>query len=261
VFAEIDQRVEVMNEVRIGIAEGSLLEKKVEEAREDNGLANMEKDLIDRIQEKYFKRAKERKHYLRYPTYEALIEGVVRGEVDYAIGEITPTEARKKLGVFFTRGYQKAMPTLVAESSRKGPPGKGDTIGVLSGTVHEQVLIQLAKSEGFTILREPWMQDLRRDLQKGTVNFIFTGEEPIKPLVDLEARKQKKFVRDDSLSSKVSDYYMNHGYSSVYAIATADKFQCGKLNEQLESGVEKKRSSFYKNETYIQMQEKVCGED
>ncbi|MBK9305903.1 MAG: hypothetical protein IPM58_02145 [Nitrospira sp.] len=133
VFRSIDSRVTVMNEVRVGVVEGSVLEQKIGGAREDNNLVKIEENLVNQIQDKYFKdylkhkeeQKNEQIHYVRYPTYAALVEGVVRGEVDYAIGEITRAKYREQRGVFFTRGYHDALPIFISKASTTGPPGDG----------------------------------------------------------------------------------------------------------------------------------------
>lgn len=238
VFESIEKRVKVMKEVQIGIGAGSLLEKKVDEVGQDNNrLANIEKYLVDKIQEKHFKLKEEQKRYLSYPTYEALIEGVVKGEVDYAIGEITPTEDRERLGICFTRGYkEETLPIFVKGLRTRNSPGKGDLIGVLSGTSNEQALEQLKQTERFTTVSMPFLQDLQRILKAGTVNFIFAGAESVNPLLNLkDSSGNNKFASDNMLSGKVRDFYKDHfRHSPEYSIATATGSLCKKLDKLVE---------------------------
>ena len=266
VFESIQSRVEVMNEVRIGIVKGSLLEKKIEkateekdranekkeEAKKEKDLASMEKYLVDFIQESYFNKLlkqkeehnNEQKRYRPYPTYEALIEAVVRGEVDYAIGEITRATVREKDGVFFTQGYNDALPIFVSKPGRTEPPGDGGTIGVLIGSIYEQALTQLKESKQFAIVTELTLEALEDDLRHDSVNFVFTGPERLKHLLDRrDSNGQEEFVSGGTLYSELKDFYDDKlGYSPMYAIATADQLLCKALDKLVERTVSERRS-------------------
>lgn len=253
VFRSINNRVKVMNEVRVGVVEGSILEQKIGGAREDNNLVKVEENLVNQIQDKYFKeylkhkeeRKSEQIHYIRYPTYEALVEGVIRGEVDYAIGEITRAKYREQRGVFFTRGYHDALPIFISKASATGSPGDGATIGVISDSVNERALIHLIKkSKQFFIVRELLLQDLQRDLQNGTLGFIYTSDERAKHQLKLnDSNGQNEFASGGTLYWELRKFYEHElGYSPLYAIATAKKELCMDLDKIVEEEVAKRRS-------------------
>ncbi|WP_413935017.1 substrate-binding periplasmic protein [Nitrospira sp. BLG_1] len=242
VFESILSRVKVMNEVLVGVVEGSVLELAIDGGRVDNNLAKTEESLVNSIQDNYFKeflthkeeQKNQQKRYLQYPTYETLIEGVARGEVDYAIGQITRTKYREQRGVFFTRGYTDALSIFISKSGRTGPPGDGDTVGVISGSVNERALRYLAKSKRFKIVSELLLQDLVKDLQKGNVNFIFTADERAKDLIAPETNEQKQYMPGGTLYSDLRDFYASElGYSPMYAVATVNSLMCTELDKHV----------------------------
>jgi hypothetical protein len=252
VFESIESRVEVMNEVLVGVVEGSVLEQKIDGGREENNLVKIEEHLVDLIQSKHFKKhlkyIEEQKnkqmHYLRYPTYEALVEGVAKGEVDYAIGEITRAKYREQRGVFFTRGYYDALPIFISKSDRVGPPGEGAIVGVITGSINERALILLKKSKRFTIVGESLLQDLQRDLQGGILDFIYTSDEHAKHQLKLnDSNGPYEFVSGGTLYWELRDFYKDElGYSPLYAIATANDKLCGDLDKIVEEKVPERRS-------------------
>ncbi|MDN5940974.1 MAG: transporter substrate-binding domain-containing protein [Nitrospira sp.] len=228
VFKSSEQRIKIMKEVRVGVVD-------------DRKLKTIEEKIVD-LAEKMFKEEFEKKseikptRYSRYATYEALVEGVLRGEVDYAIGEITRAKYREKRGVFFTQGYAPALPTFISKQSETRPPRDGDTIGVVLGSISDRALAHLAKSKKFAIVKELTLDALLDDLRSGSVHFIFTERERPDHLASSSTSTgQEEFVSAGTLYGELKDFYDDQlGYSAMHAIATAGEALCKRLNEQVE---------------------------
>lgn len=227
VFESIEQRFKTINKVLVGTVEGSaLLKKEEEEDKEKKDRASKEKELVKSIRENQFKNMPE--HYLSYPTYEALIDAVGRGEVDYAIGEITRAKYREERGIFFTQGYNDALPIFVSKSNRIRPPRDGDTIGVVLGSISERALLHLGKSKKFATVKELTLDALEDDLKSGSVDFIFTERLTSSPA----STGQEKFVPVGTLYNELKDFYDDQlGYRARHAIATADEELCKGLDK------------------------------
>lgn len=252
VFESIDQRFETISKVLVGTVHGSaLLEKEEGETKEKKARTSVEKSLVKSIQENRFKSIQE--HYLPYPTYEALIAAVARGEVDYAIGEITRAKYREKREVFFTRGYAPALPVFVTKSSRIRPPEDGDTIGVVRGSISERALAHLTESKKFAIVKEFTLGALEEDLKRDIVHFIFTER-----AYHLQASPElENLTLFGTLYSDLKDFYHNElGYRAKHAIATADYSMCkaldslvgDALNHLLYDGVVQRMNMIYREE-------------
>lgn len=241
VFESIESRVKVTNEVLVGIVEGSALQQRQanaigdEQDRGGHDVASTEQRLVESIQEKKFQNKQAR--YSSYPTYEALIEAVIRGEVDYAIGEITRTRDREDRGIYFTRGYHDASPWFISKSSRKHLDD-GSAIGVLAGSATDQALTRQEELKRYTIVRESLSHDLINDLKKGTVDVIFAASASAKDLVNPRDQNGEAFVSiEDSRAEELKKSYRDQlRYPPVFAIATADKTLCDKLNELIARG-------------------------
>ena len=241
VFESIESRVKVTGEVLVGIVEGSALQQRRanaigdEKDRGGSDVASKEQTLVDSIQEKKFQNKPAR--YSSYPTYEALIEAVIRGEVDYAIGEITHTKDREDRGVYFTQGYHDASPWLISKSSRKHLDD-GSAIGVLAGSATDQALTRQEELKRYTIVRESLPHDLINDLKKGTVDFIFTASASAKDLLNQRDKNGDAFVSiEDSRAEELKKSYKAMlGDSPMFAIATVDKRLCVELRELVTDG-------------------------
>lgn len=224
-FQSYWQRVYTMNEVLIGIVEGSALQK------EGKGLTKKEKGLVDLIQDEQFNKKLPR--YRSYATYEALIAAVARGEVDYAIGQITRAKYREEYGVFFTRGYNDALPIFLSKQSMARPPLDGDTIGVVAGSISERALGHLAKSKQFRVKSRLTLDALKDDLQSGRVHFIFTER---LGLASSQAAAEQNlsvlgFRYAGTLYSELQGFYDHKlGYTAMHAIATANQSLCKNLD-------------------------------
>ncbi len=244
VFESIESRVKVTDEALVGIVEGSALhlqEKRANAKGEENAgggsdVASREQVLVNSIQREQFEGRPAR--YRFYPTYEALIEGVIRGELDYAIGELTRTTDREQRGVYFTRGYHNASPIVIAKSSTKRTRLDGGAIGVISGSATDQALTRLAESRQFTIVRELLPSDLIKDLKKNTVDFIFSANELVKNLVD--QNESKEFDIAGEPDSELKEFYERRlGYPPEFAIATANESLCKEFDKQVEREIAK----------------------
>ena len=243
-FQSYSQRVYTMNEVLIGAVEGSALQK------EGKGSARKEKGLVDLIQEKQFN--KKPKRYRSYSTYEALIAAVARGEVDYAIGEITRAKYREKHGIFFTRGYNDALPIFVSKQSVARSPQDGDTIGVVIGSLSEQALIHLESSKKFAIVREFTLDALEDALKIGNANFIFS-ERLLRGhrISDQTSTQQDEFVSGGTLYGELKDFYDEQlGYPAMHAIATADQSLCKNLDWLVADDFERHSNEDSKHHSY-----------
>ncbi len=253
VFGSIEERVKVTKQVLIGTIEGSAIQeneggnkdgrgwdsKKNEEAEKQKDVVSKEKQLVHSIQEVYFDRLlkqveeqthkeehkKQRKQYRQYPTYEALVEAVARGEVDYAIGEITRAKYREKKGVYFTRGYNDAMPSFVSKSREMQTPKAGDSIGVEVGSISERALAHLTISQKFVVAKELTLDALVDDLRSGSVRFIFSERA-------LRDEEDKEFSHVRASYHELDAFYAREiGDSVVHAIVTADRDLCNTLEK------------------------------
>lgn len=222
VFESITQRVGIMQEVLVGVVGGREL------------LRQKEKEMVDLVQKERFD--KKPRQYLSYATHEAVLDAVVRGELDYAIGGLTRARYREERGIFFTRGYADALPIFISKSSRTRPPQYGDTIGVLPGSINERALAHLEQSIKFVIVRESSLADLEHDLRNGSVDFIFTDGHPFAPLAPgSDSTVQGEFAKFGTLYTKLRDFYNDElSYSAMHSIATADQELCEHLDKLIE---------------------------
>ena len=189
IYPSVIERIRQTSTLRVGV---NYIQDSSFMRRSDKGNPEgFDRDLIERVAQALPSALNVKEIKLEFIDYHSiesmLMEGLLAGEVDVAIGSITINRDRREHGIMFTKGYYEAHLVLIGKE-KPGVKGLANIrhsarVGVVHQTSNEEPARDLKARFGFRLAPVDSFQDLVKDLEFGNLDYIIIDEPLAEPLL------------------------------------------------------------------------------